>query len=296
MRADLRRLERAIDLAIERLDHRGRRARAHHDPEESDAFVVEHALLGQRRHVGQLRHARGSGDGERAQLAGAHVLQRARDVGRQQIHVVAQEPDHRGPEAAERHMRHLDSHLLREFLHGKMGKRAAAGRAVAHLVRMRLGVADELGDRPRRQRRIDDHHRRYRDQQRDGHEIALGVVGRPLAERGIGGDVGAGLQQRVAVGRCLDDRAGTDDRGGARLVLHQHRLGELLRELVGQEPRHRVGVPSRREGHDDMDRPRRIGLARRERRLQQRRAGNEKRQKKSRHVSSGAHIACGSST
>ena len=37
------------------------------------------------------------------------------------IDVVAQQPDQRGPEAAERDVRHLDAGLLRELLHGEMG-------------------------------------------------------------------------------------------------------------------------------------------------------------------------------
>ena len=287
MVGDLGARQGAIDLAIEHIDHIVRRTRAHHDPEEPYPFVFRHAHLGDGRNLGQHRHARASGHRQRAQLAGAHMLQRARDVGGQHVDVVAQQPDQRGPEAAERDVRHLDAGLLGELLDGEMGKRAVSGGAVVHFAGPRLGVHDKLRQRVHRQRRMHHNHRRNRHQQRDRLEVALGVVRRLVAERGIGGDVGAGLQQRVAVGGCLRDRGRPDDRGGAGLVLHDDGLSKILRELVGHEPRDRVRVTARRERHDHVDLPRRIGLARGHVGLEQHDACEKKCEQNLRHSSSG---------
>jgi hypothetical protein len=66
---------------------------------------------------------------------------------------------------------------------------------------------------------------------------------------------GAGCeQQRVAVGRRLRDVAAADDAAGARAVVDHHRLPHPRRELLGEEPRQRIGVATRRIGDDQRDR------------------------------------------
>jgi hypothetical protein len=66
--------------------------------------------------------------------------------------------------------------------------------------------------------------------------------------------------QRMPVGRALRHLVGPDQAVRAGLVLDDHRLSEGRRELLADEPGHRVGDTAGRVGHDDADRPRRVGL------------------------------------
>ena len=227
--AQLGRCERAIDLAVERRDRLRRRSDPHHDAEKARCLVVLHAGLGQSRQIGKLRHAPDAGMGERAQLAGVDVCQRARDVRRHHLHVVAQQPDHGWAQTLERHVRYLGAGRLRELLHREMREGAVAGRAIVELAGLRFGVRHKLGDGVDRHAGVDDQDSRHGDQQDHRYQITLGVVWRLVAEDRIDVGVGAGLQQSVAVSRRLQHRAGAGNGGGARFVLDDDGLLERLR-------------------------------------------------------------------
>ena len=101
-----------------------------------------------------------------------------------------------------------------------------------------------------------------------GHQQDRGRIGDPadlrqIAHRIIGqvrieaGEMkrGVGEQKRVAVRRRAHHHRGAGCAAGAAAILDHHRLAELLRELVGDEPRGDIGERARHEGHDDTQHP-----------------------------------------
>jgi hypothetical protein len=85
-------------------------------------------------------------------------------------------------------------------------------------------------------------------------------------------------QQRVTVGRLLEDFGGTDRRAGASLVLDDERLAELDGELLRDDAPDDVRGAARTERHDDANRlvgPVGRGLAGGKRRQSQRGAARE---------------------
>ena len=67
-------------------------------------------------------------------------------------------------------------------------------------------------------------------------------------------------EQRGAVGRRAGDTLARDVGAAAADVLDDEALAELGRELRRDLARHLVGRPAGRIGHDDGDRPARVGL------------------------------------
>src|SRR5271169_1618227 len=77
-----------------------------------------------------------------------------------------------------------------------------------------------------------------------------------------GDDVGGRQQQqRVTVGRRVDDRLGGDLLGGGTAIFDDERLAEPFRQHFTGEPRNNVGGAARRKTDQKMDRPRRIGVS-----------------------------------
>jgi hypothetical protein len=66
--------------------------------------------------------------------------------------------------------------------------------------------------------------------------------------------------ERVTVGRCAGDATNRKGAACARHVLDDDRLTEKRLHPFGEIARDHVGRTSRGIGHDDGDRPRRIGL------------------------------------
>src|SRR5262249_26840154 len=69
-----------------------------------------------------------------------------------------------------------------------------------------------------------------------------------------------GVEQRVAVGRRLRHDFGGDVTAGAGAVVGDHRDTELLRHLVGDEPRREIARAAGRIANHDANRLRREGL------------------------------------
>ncbi|MNV47178.1 hypothetical protein D3C71_1390370 [compost metagenome] len=98
------------------------------------------------------------------------------------------------------------------------------------------------------------HHRRHGDDA-DVLEATQRVVGQRRFQRRQHRVRGAARQQQgVAVGLCARHRVGADHRGRAGAVLDNDGLAQAARQLVGQEPRHRICGAAGREGHNDLDR------------------------------------------
>jgi hypothetical protein len=67
-------------------------------------------------------------------------------------------------------------------------------------------------------------------------------------------------QQRVTIGRRIDDRLDGDVGAGAGPVLDDDLLAEPLRQPRGNNACDGVGTSARRKAHDPAHRPHRIGL------------------------------------
>ena len=142
---------------------------------------------------------------------------------------------------------------------GEMAGRADAGmRHLAPAVRLHPG--DQLRQRVGGERLAPDQHQRVGVDHGDRHEVLLGVERQRLVERHVGRDLQIVDEQRVAVGRRARDARAGDVGAAAADVLDDEILPELGRELRRDLARDLVGRPAGRVGHDDGDRPRRIGL------------------------------------
>ena len=148
---------------------------------------------------------------------------------------------------------------------------ACASRAVArcpveptpgmtHPRRILLHPRDQLRQRVGFEGLAPDQHQRIGVDHGDRQEILLGVERQRLVERHVGRDLQIVDEQGVAVGRRARDALAGDVGAAAADVLDDEVLAELGRELRADLPRHLVGRAARRIGHDDGDRPRRIGL------------------------------------
>jgi hypothetical protein len=139
----------------------------------------------------------------------------------------------------------------------KLRRRAGAGRCIAFLAGIGADPVDQLLHRLCRHRGIDrEHHRRRRDQ-RDRIEILDRIVAGMSKQKWIVGDVAAGHQDCVAVGRRLRDTHGADIAAGAGNVLDIEILAGLLGEFLRHQTADEVGRAAGREPDHDLDRPHR---------------------------------------
>ena len=82
--------------------------------------------------------------------------------------------------------------------------------------------------------------------ERDGAKVALRLVGSRFHEvRRHDHLRRVPYEDGVAVGRCARDRLRADHATGARLVLHDHRNAEILRELHADDARDHVACSAR---------------------------------------------------
>ena len=132
------------------------------------------------------------------------------------------------------------------------GAADAARRRVADRSRLRLGKRDQLGERARRDVRVDDDHVRTDAVLPDRGEILVRVV-RDLRADQVGIDrhrAGRADADRVAVGRRLRDRVEADRAAGAGPVLDDDRLAEQLGERRRDQARVQVDGAARGERRD----------------------------------------------
>src|SRR5262245_8368639 len=83
-----------------------------------------------------------------------------------------------------------------------------------------------------------------------GHDIAHKVEWQLAVERGVDGVGGGDYQNRVAVGRGVDDGLGRTVAASARPVLDNHLLGETLREMGRQYPRQNISRAASSKSYD----------------------------------------------
>ncbi len=138
------------------------------------------------------------------------------------------------------------------------------------------------------QRKTEETDRRYR------REIAHRVVRQRLEQRHADRVPLVEPQERITVGLGLHRRFRGDDLAGARPVVDDELLAELLRELLPDHARGDVGDPARCVGEQDLDRLRGIILRERdgaEQRGERHVCGEEQRRTPSHPGARAAHAA-----
>ena len=128
-------------------------------------------------------------------------------------------------------------------------------RAPADLARIGLGVGHDLGHRFHRQVRVNRDDQRRLDQLADRRKHLDRIVADVGVHRRAGGQRSARRhQERVAIGIGGRDELAADAAAGAAAVFDHDGLAEHRAEPVGDDARHAVGRPARRERHDHLDR------------------------------------------
>ncbi len=139
-----------------------------------------------------------------------------------------------------RRMLQLEARATRQELKGEIvdGIHARRGIKKRRVLRARVldqllqGLRGELGANEEHHRHFD--HKRYGDQLRRGVARLLGLAKVHLPSDGVAPSEG------VAVGRRFGRRIGREDAGGARAVLHDHRLAPAIGKMVSHAPGHEV--------------------------------------------------------
>ena len=140
-----------------------------------------------------------------------------------------------------------------------MADATGAGRTKIELAGILFGIGDELGERLRGDRRMNNDDDRQIGDNREHAQFTVGIVGELLVEHRIHHDDRARREkQGVTVRLAMGDGFGADRALRAGLVLDEHRLLQVAREIFGDQPGLHVGWAARGVGHNDLDRPRRI--------------------------------------
>src|SRR5436190_7200029 len=182
--------------------------------------------------------------------------------------------------AAVWHMGHVDAGHHFEQLARYVGPRPIPGRRHVELVRIGLGVGNELGNRLCRNRWVDEHDVRlainsgHRGDVADEIEIAL------VVERGIARVGGVDQEKRVTICRCTHHRLSAYDIAASRPVLDDELLTKSFRQPLRYESCDGVIRATGSGWYDDAYWPSRIALRHRDpRHGQQRRSTRDQMQK-----------------
>src|SRR5215472_1825930 len=132
---------------------------------------------------------------------------------------------------------------------------AGAGRSVAHLAGVRLDVVDEVGDRLRRHRRMDQQNVGRVACHGNGDEILVRVVGDFRIEARIDHIARRHKKDRVAIGRCVRRLPHAGIAASAGDVLHIELLARSFRQLGGDQPGDYVGRAACSKRHNDLHGP-----------------------------------------
>ena len=136
--------ENGLQLAVQLVDHRGRRLAGRHHHEPGRHVVAGHAGLVDRRNVLVGRNARGGGDAERSDLAALEHRLRRGEVAEHEVDVSGDDVVQRRHAAAIDDVGRLHAGHGLEQLGEQMVRRARPGGAERQLALLFLGVGDEL--------------------------------------------------------------------------------------------------------------------------------------------------------
>ncbi len=99
------------------------------------------------------------------------------------------------------------------------------------------------------------------DETTDRRKLGKGIVGHFLLEAEIDRQRAHRFDpDRVTVGRRPRDSFDTGDAAGAGAVLDHDRLSKLAFHIGLDRPRQDIGAATRRKGHDQPNRPRRVAM------------------------------------
>src|SRR5262249_38244367 len=117
-----------------------------------------------------------------------------------------------------------------------------------------LRDGDDVADRLGRERGMREQRNGHRRDQPDRREVLARIEAGIGVEARIDGDRSSmAEEQRIAVGRALDEGASADEAGAAGAVVHHDLLPERACKLLRDDARHGVDAAAGRIGHDESD-------------------------------------------
>ena len=249
----LRVIDRARKLPVQCFERLARHSAGSPEPQVAPhADVV--ARLAHRRHVGQRGLAGLRGGGNQLHPAGLRVGDRGGRAVEEQLHRAGEVILHRVAAALVGHVHDVDAGEPFEELGIEMRSGAGTEGGVVQLARIRARVGHQLLNRIERRGRMRGQHRRAARARRHGREVAERIPGRAAIKvRQLNMDRD-GVKQRVPVRRRLLHLARADQRRAARLVLDDDPGAQRVAHLLRDGARLDVGLPARRERHDDAHR------------------------------------------
>jgi hypothetical protein len=133
---------------------------------------------------------------------------------------------------------------------------SGAGRGHRHIARLGFRRIHEVRERLVGRVGLHHEHLRLYGDERYRREVLERVVGHALVQRRIHGQVrGLSHAERVTVRRRFGDCVEADVSAAARLVLDDDGPLGGRAHFLGDEARKRIGAATRRERHDEADRP-----------------------------------------
>ena len=211
--------------------------------------------LRHRRQVRHLRHPLGGGDAERLHPASLDMRQRRCQAVEHQLHIAGDQVGHRRGAAAIGDVVQRDAGLLAEGLRRQVQRTARPAGGIVEPAGRCLGLGDQIGEGGEPRPRMHHGDQRRGEDQGDGDEVALHVVGQLRHDRRIDAErTGTRHAQGLAIGNGFGDQLHPRQGGTAATIVDDEGLAEALGKLLGDQPRHDVGGLTGWKGHDDPDR------------------------------------------
>ncbi len=251
--------EGGVDFLVEPVDDFGSRSLGRADALPGAGLEAGDEIA-HGRHLRQRLRARRGGHRQRAHLAGFDGLDRLGQGAEHHLHLSADEVGERRRASAIRHMEHVDASQQLEQLSPDMGRASAAARRHADLARIGLGVGDELGNRPGRDRWIYFHDKGQVADHCDRSDVVDEIEVEFIVQCRVHCHRRGDQEQGIAVRGCAHDCLDADIGARARPVLDDECLPEPLRQPLADQAGEDVERAAGSHRHDDAHRPRRIGL------------------------------------